>query len=350
MRFRLNVNGFTLVELLVTIVIGGIVLTAVYEIFISQYRAYMIQSQVSEMQQNGRIALLIISRDARIARYNSRVDGGLGIPKNWAVHGFNNTASSTITDPFAQDTVDIADDVKTGTDAIWIVYQDDNTPDYLVIPPGASFTANNFSFCCPDNLLINGVDEDPFPYDDGQLLCLIGCGGIGFIEVTQLGTTGGSCPAGETMVKINFAPGQSAQNYPSGIDELFPEPIYIGSAVSRIYYVNTSNELRIATPTTGGFSSDPLADNIEDMQFAYGLDTDADDLINTWTNDPAGSEDEIRAIRINVLARTRREDRRNRTFFKDAVEDGSRHPAAGTDGFRRRLFSSEVQVRNMYLP
>ena len=116
-------------------------------------------------------------------------------------------------------------------------------------------------------------------------------------------------------------------------------PVLLVKAIT--YSVNDARFLTRNENTGGG--AQPLVPNIEDLQFAYQL---AD---GTWSNAPANPAD-IRAVRINVLARTQHEDqdwRRGGLGRRPAIED---HAAAGvTDGFRRRLLTSVVEVRNLGL-
>jgi hypothetical protein len=51
----------------VVLVIGGIVLAGIYRIFIAQSKAYTVQDQVAEVQQNVRSAMEILVRDLRMA-------------------------------------------------------------------------------------------------------------------------------------------------------------------------------------------------------------------------------------------------------------------------------------------
>ena len=67
-----NKKGVTLIELLVVLVICGIVIGGVYRIFISQTKAYTIQDQVAEIQQDVRGAMEIMVRDIRMAGFQSR--------------------------------------------------------------------------------------------------------------------------------------------------------------------------------------------------------------------------------------------------------------------------------------
>jgi prepilin-type N-terminal cleavage/methylation domain-containing protein len=63
------VKGFTLIELLVGVVLSSLVSLALYNLLVSQNRTYALQDDVSEMQQNLRIASERISRDLTMAGF-----------------------------------------------------------------------------------------------------------------------------------------------------------------------------------------------------------------------------------------------------------------------------------------
>ena len=67
-------KGFTLIELMLAMAISGIVLMAVFSIFRYQQQHYTAQLDVTEMQQNIRAALNIISRDIRMAGFDDPND------------------------------------------------------------------------------------------------------------------------------------------------------------------------------------------------------------------------------------------------------------------------------------
>jgi prepilin-type N-terminal cleavage/methylation domain-containing protein len=64
-------RGITLLELLVALVIFGIVAGGSYRLFVAQSKAYTIQDQVVEIQQNIRSAMEILLRDLRMAGFDS---------------------------------------------------------------------------------------------------------------------------------------------------------------------------------------------------------------------------------------------------------------------------------------
>lgn len=67
MKFKFNDKGVTLIELLVGLVIAGMVVAGFYRIFIAQSKAYAVQDQVAEVQQNVRNGMEILVRDLIVA-------------------------------------------------------------------------------------------------------------------------------------------------------------------------------------------------------------------------------------------------------------------------------------------
>jgi type IV pilus assembly protein PilW len=74
-----NPNGFTLVELMVSLGIGMVILAAVTTTFMSQTRIYNAQEQINEMQQNARGVLDILSRELKMAGYKPNGGGFNGV-------------------------------------------------------------------------------------------------------------------------------------------------------------------------------------------------------------------------------------------------------------------------------
>jgi Tfp pilus assembly protein PilW len=89
---------------MIALAIAGILLVSIYNLYISQSSTYTVQEQVSEMQQNARVAMDIVSRHIRIAgfgqpswttingtagiNYSIKVtDGGAGNPDTLSIVG-----------------------------------------------------------------------------------------------------------------------------------------------------------------------------------------------------------------------------------------------------------------------
>lgn len=69
-----NRKGVTLIELLVGLVISAFVIAGIYRVFIAQTRAYTVQDQVADVQQNTRTAMEMMLRDIRMAGYQNNAN------------------------------------------------------------------------------------------------------------------------------------------------------------------------------------------------------------------------------------------------------------------------------------
>jgi len=65
-----NKKGITLIELLIALVILGMTIAGIYRLFIAQTKAYTVQDQVIEVQQNIRSVMEILLRDLRMAGFD----------------------------------------------------------------------------------------------------------------------------------------------------------------------------------------------------------------------------------------------------------------------------------------
>jgi prepilin-type N-terminal cleavage/methylation domain-containing protein len=63
-------EGVTLIELLIALAIFGIVMGAIYRLFIGQTKAYTVQDQVIEVQQTVRSTMDLLLRDLRMTGYD----------------------------------------------------------------------------------------------------------------------------------------------------------------------------------------------------------------------------------------------------------------------------------------
>ena len=289
-------EGFTLVELMVVVAIFFFILAGVFTAYITQHHASVIQAQVTDTQQNARIAMDFLSKEIRMA--------GFGKPAG-AVNGF----SDTITPAINNDATG-GNNVLNGTDQIIVVtgYRQISTLTSAVSADATTIT------------LVANASQ--FNTTTRSFVCIDGVGQIDNYRVTGI--------AGNILT---VSPALH-RTYQAGA------PVLLVKAIT--YNINDAMFLTRNENTGGG--AQPLVPNIEDLQFAYQLDD------GTWSNAPASPED-IRAVRINVLARTRFEDHNpgesGTIGQRPDIED---HDVANaTDGFRRRLLSSVVEVRNLGL-
>jgi prepilin-type N-terminal cleavage/methylation domain-containing protein len=84
-----NSKGFTLVELLIALLITGILASAGYGIYLNQHEGWIIQEQITNMQQNARAAMHELETTIRMAGY--------GLPGGFQPIYAANTNPDTIT-------------------------------------------------------------------------------------------------------------------------------------------------------------------------------------------------------------------------------------------------------------
>ncbi len=102
-RTKENHVGFTLVEVLLALVLTGILLAGIYNIFGSQEKSQVLVDQMAELNQNLRVAATMITRDMRMAG-----------------HGMENGQATRDSDGEPEDAITITDGVITlryGTDS-----------------------------------------------------------------------------------------------------------------------------------------------------------------------------------------------------------------------------------------
>jgi hypothetical protein len=105
-------------------------------------------------------------------------------------------------------------------------------------------------------------------------------------------------------------------------DHIINEPVYLIKAITYSLGLSGGKHALRRNENTGG-GAQPVAENIESLQFSY-----FDKNGNTTWNPP-----DIRMVKLAVTAKTNRSD----PEYK------------GGDGYRRRILSSHVKLRNMGL-
>ena len=305
--------GFSLVEVMAALVILAIALTAVFATFISQQKSFTVQNRVAEMQQNLRQAAECMSRDIRLAGY--------GIPDNVTIPSTATPAGITsIRALYPQDNT-------TGPDQIYILYLFDMDANQ---PPAVNTAAMTGTGSV-------NVDNTAGFLTAGGELVLITDGTTADLYQTT--------PGGVGVSVLTFGGGA----YNTGHVKLYglgPPPSTVAKARFIRYFIDTSTDP--AHPTlmvdrnTPGQGAQPLADDIEDMQLTYGLDTGGDGIVDIWTSSPA-TPSQIRQVRLQFIARTRLSE----AGWSETRPALGNHPGGGAaDGYRRRIYDIVIDVRN----
>ncbi len=119
-----NDKGFTLIELLIAIFISAIVAAGVFMVYSSQQKSFAVEEQVTTMQLNLRVAMLIMVRDLREAGLDADQNDGLNF-------GFTDMGEDASGNSFVEFTIDQDEDgfIDGGDERIYYgIYNDPNIP------------------------------------------------------------------------------------------------------------------------------------------------------------------------------------------------------------------------------
>jgi len=308
-------GGLSLIELMISTVIGMIVIAAGGKLYIDGRFNSRIQEDISGMQQNARFALDALSRDIRRAGYfagniNRRSIGGTAVRK--------------------------PDGSCPTTSGRWGA---------MVLRPIFGINDTNDGYAC----------IPPNDYLRGDILTLR------YADSRPVSTTP---PGGELFIRSSLTEGAVYQ----AEDEADPEntvqgsPVVLQRLVSHAYYIRSSGVItcpdgsrppslyREQLDKNGRPIAEELATGIEQLQIMFGIDVNADGSVMRFIDANAMSDsdwEKIRQIRFWVLAR------------QECGYGGYRIPQASYSmgnmtyhipvaerGLRRMLFFKTVSIRN----
>ncbi len=331
---RYREAGFTLTEVLVAMAMAIVVGMAGYVVFETSNRTSVVQTNVSDAQQNGRVAMDRIAQDIRST--------GFGLPNP----PFSLTiGGQTFTSPM-------------------VLTNSATAPDGLTLL-GGRFVGGTLAQ--GGDATCNG-EMDVFiclnPADMGNFFAgaafnadrrYINVDGTQFYQLAAAGHIPGT---GKML--LNGA--TLARNWPDGTRVFIVEAFGYArdTASAGCSAATPCLGLTDLTGLRGG--GGVVADNIEDLQFAYGVDASPrDGLIDDtngdlaytgadFVNTPAApaTASNVLAVRVNVVARTRTADARSATFAPTCLEDRTGDATctgAALDGFRRRTLTKVVSLR-----
>lgn len=315
MKTRDCQRGLTLIELMISLLIGALVLLGTVSLF-QQSRASSAQDeQIARMQENGRFALRVVSRELSMLGY-------------WG--GILETSAITTGGASA------GTDCKTG----WMIDLDPS----LEFESGA--TASAYPDCIADADILDGTDVLAIKRVSDQPV----------LSTDAAGTETGSVSAGEIYLKTNsvlgavYEAGSNTDTGPAAV----PSPYRVHAYLPAILYIRPwSTVAGDGIPTlvretrqADDMVAEPLVEGIENLRIEFGVDgNDADLAPDYYVANPTTAElsDSVTA-RVYVLVRSV-------SPVAGYVNDksynlGSLNVAAANDNLYRRVYSTTVQLRN----
>jgi len=372
MKSQQHLRGFTLIEILISLVIGLVLMTGVVSLMINSKRAYNVQTDLAGLQESARFAVDFIAKDARMAGYGG-CSGGLPI----GIQGLNNQA---IAGAGTQDVLLISS-VDTSRNAFAIMH----CPPFEVY--GALFGLNSVAYqaVCPPvggggnfapTPFINGRTTFSFDYSGGaptfagcnqnatstacfgvggdiqvnDTVIVSDCNGSNAYQVNNVGFAGGRPISVTLSTGLTRRYSNGDQSYGAEMRRLQTHRYYVASVNNRLSLCRDALALNAALTCDVANGAEVLIEGVENMQLRYLVNTGTA-VVPVFQYVPASANLNwglVRGVRVTLLMQTT-ESRTDRdvaaqTYSLDETEFPTYAP---TDLNRlRRVFSNTVMLRN----
>jgi prepilin-type N-terminal cleavage/methylation domain-containing protein len=314
--------GFTLVELMVSVVLVGVVTSLSVRLASTVIDAYREQRIAMAIQRAARASIDLVSDAVR----NASAGVATGDARD----------AAGCSDVVGIDVVNRSD----GPDQISVIYASGG----IVTSLRSSVTAasSRFTVTSGDGLAVGD-----------RVLITDGTSGR-LLPVNRIE------PSGADVEIRTVAAGVGCPGVPMPADGYRAGALVVRARASTFYIATAAGvpTLMLDPDGTGPEVAEPLAEGIEDMQIAVGVDLDGDGALredgstsDEWFYNAAGDLDppavtttRWRAVRVTVVARTTQERQPTTTSLRPALED---RPAGIPDPYRRRVLSTVVEIRNL---
>ena len=299
MRRQSLSQGFTMIELLVSMAIMAVITVSVLMVFTTQHKTYVGQERVLEVQQDARLVAEMVLADVRTA--------GLLMPPITGIAGRDGGTGGPdvlcLSDPSVLNEANILAALAPFDGAnLFALVDDADTTVQLV----------------PSTMDVDGDGDDDFAANAGIILS----DGVDTHCARITDVTGNV---------VTFVPAT-----PAG----FLVTTAQGRAAPAVIYELTGTGLLR--------NSILLSAQVENVQVEYAIDADDDGVIDNTEfpiHDMTASDPSlIRGLRLSVITRTPNEDPE---FRGSGMPAAGNHDPGAADGFLRRRFTASVAARNL---
>lgn len=324
-------HGFTLVEVVIAMALTIAVMGAVFGLLLRGQRSFQREPEITELNQNARAGVDMISRDLVMAGYKTPVTSAV----LWADGGDINPDEITVV--FADPDVPLCEPLKC---------------DSLGAGPCGTIEESAVLLIDPETLdpLQARPDE---AYSEGMILFALetgDCNGDGEMGMypfeVSLPPQMTRADRGREILKIVHNPGQSETelNLPGGFNrEVESDCAVIGRFRVIQYRINplppAPNPTLERRDLGTGEPWIPVAKNIENLQFQYGTRNSMNFLDVPVMPDPDNFDTWITQVRFSVVGRTESTN----------LEGASEGVFSPEDTHVRKTFATTVGLRNVIL-
>jgi prepilin-type N-terminal cleavage/methylation domain-containing protein len=316
-------GGFTLIEMMVSMVLLSIVIGFALQVSLSVTSGFRTNREAQGAERAARSSIELMSDVIRVA--------SSGVTTSDLRDAWHCTAAPGLA----------VTNQSNGPDSLTVLYGSGG----VITSLRSAFTGTSTSFDVLDATGLAAGDS-----------VIITDGTIGrLVPVSSLTATTGTATIGTS------APSSSCSGVSMPASGFGVGALVLRGKVARFYVANASDGtpmLWMDPDGDGPLAGEPVAEGIEDMQIAVGVDLDGDGIISDtasttdeWfynaAGDPAPPDPTVTkwtAIRISLVARTLADKGTTPQSQRIALED---HPAGTMDIYRRRVLTTVVEIRNL---
>jgi prepilin-type N-terminal cleavage/methylation domain-containing protein len=316
--------GFSLMELMISLALTGVVMAYLMQTFSAQQRTYVMVDQVTEAQQNLRAISDLMEREIRLAGFMVDQAGAVcgvdstNAPDKLFVSDASAIDPSTAVQPTLGARLPIGTTLSAGNVTLNL-----SGGDTVVLDGQPAYDTNGDSVNDSDFRVGAGV----IVYDRNNSSRGAACGIVLAVPST-------------TSVRVNFL--ASALGGAAAGAQLVMVPAHV-------YQVNNNAQLLR--------DGDVLSEDVEDLQVAYFFDNNGNQTLDAGENPgstgttytaSAWDNSKLREVRVNFVVRTRGTDPTFHTGTFQTTENRAAPAATVQDPqTRRRVHSATVRVRNV---
>lgn len=319
MNHQQNQRGLSLVELLISMLVSGILLAGLIQIITNAGRSYGIQEATMRMQENGQFAIEQLLMDVR----NTDFFGCL--PAHSQIANQLNKTSS-----FFTFTNGIEGTAKASSSSGLVVGSDTITLQGASTILGGRSLQAPFPTVVTDPLVIgpnSGINV-------GDILLISDCEAGDIFQVTGIDGNG--------YITHN-AGGSDPGNTSANLSKIYRAGAFMYQPYSRSYDVRMGNDGVPSLFMTDKKGSQELVQGVENMVILYGEDTDNDGVANRYIRADAVSDmSRVVSVRISLLIQTTEDN----VSEKPVPYQFNQQTILPNDHRLRRVYASTIMLRN----
>ncbi len=333
---RPRMQGFSIVEMMVAMVIALILLAGIGQIFLSSKKSFTIQNTLGRQQENGRYASNVVSQDLRRTGYwggNADVSGVTGTEPPIAPAATCNTGDNTWGRMIDRRIFGLNHDETAALGA------------YACINDGNGHTSRDvvvMRFASPWLVFATPITNQR-PIESNSTLYIRSSLTISD-EAGRLFKGSDKADSNNDMNDGGTAPPSERTS------ELIARAYYIGPSGQSCNGISVPSLYREQLDSNGLPVAEEVAYGVDNLQVRYGLDTDGDDSVDIYLD--AGTSglnedtewEQVIAVRYWLLTRAECPEigyTNNNTYTMGDVA------YAPNDNFRRQLYQSTIKLRNL---